>query len=913
MAAVTLYAFAVSLIALCVCERVLNTFLWLFSPSHNTKKGKASEAYQVWGGVFGVGASLFSAFANAIIRITTVSLTALFWLLLLFIFLSVLSTTYSDFPGVWLHAVGYYNARVGPFVHGYLLFPFQIFALCFRGCIPIFNAAVWIARVVVTQGLLPIMLDEAKLLVNIGVSFLQLGTHFADSCLNFVKAAQCVNATCLLNPPELDLVTPMADLRTVAVLSTGLVGEICTMMTIPADLMLYPLLDVNLARTIHQISNAMLHLFIVMPIVTERRCTLFGHQGMASDVLMCTPDFEPVFARVIGGVRSFGQLLDNWASVAFAISQRTLTGIPEPCPEPIALGPDTFRAGLLEGATAVVGLTEWTLAATNATVAYFYGAGQDGIAPRAWPIPIDPSMGVAAVSYGEVSGDGAASSSQGSRPAATQTTTLLGCSCIDTTAGIAIRCALLPRYATAITTADATFDVWFQDSTWVSDLSCAAVEISVHSVRWPVRRYEGTVAAFGPTTTALPTTDWTTRGTCESVDATIWLVPKCSMLPAALCDPTLTVGTSCFPFCMAARIAGARNANPIMVNARTWREGKQLLGRDCVLHATGTATPSSRLPGGGISTAFVGSTSFSNLGGGSSFATGSGSLDCHVGISTVLSIVPKPDAEYRLPFVRMAGQPFAIAGDALLLEDPQPDGGTMVQVERLTGDQRDVFTLQRVFNDLPAAPKRLVPADEFGFDPHSTLVVPYEYEATRIHSTSSRNYVFYAVSPALQIFSAYLKYCSDRDSLPQFQFLILSSYGPLRIYRVRAYCEKASLCPGISAKVDLDGFLLNGTVFVPNCTRRYNATIEGLEYVNEQNIAVVVQVADQSFDPQRMRGNGSQYVTYWLNPQTMALRSSQMWRGEVEAASDGTAVCLTPAVPLPRIGSLVAEIGRAHV
>jgi len=916
MSEVGLYAFAAGLVLMCVCERVLNTFLWLFSPA-STKKGKASEAYQVCGGALGMGISFLSGITSALVKLLTLSLTALFWLLILFLFLSILSTTYSDFPGVWLRAVDYYNARVGPFVHGYLLFPLQLLSLCFRGFIPVFNAIVWIARVVTTQGLLPILFDEVRLLINIGVSFMQLGTHFAGSCVNFVTAAQCVNATCLLNPPDLDLVTPMGDLRTVAVLSTGLVGEICSIMAIPADLLLYPFLDVNLARAVHQIANAVLHLFVVVPIVTERRCTLYGKLGVGSDTLMCTPDFESVYTRVIGGVRSLGQLVDNWISVAFAISQRTLGGLPEPCPEPVVLGPDTFRAGLLEGETAVVGLTEWTLAATNATVAYFYGANQDGIAPRVWPIPIDPSLGVAAVSYGEVQADGGASSSQGARPGATQTTTLFGCTCLDSTTGIAVRCAFLPLYGT-ISAADATLDVWFQDATWVADLTCAAVEISVRSVRWPLRRFEGTVASFGPTTTTLPTTDCTTRGTCESVDATIWLVPKCSLLPTALCDATITVGTSCFPFCMAARIAGARNANPVLVNARTWREGKQLLARDCVLHATDTASPSSTLPstGVGIGTAFVGATAFSNLAGGSSYATAataSGTLDCRAGINTLLSLVPKPDSEYRLPFVRMAGQPFAIAGDTLLLEDPQPDGGTMVQVERLTGDQRDVFTLQRTFNDLTAAPKRLVPADEFAFDPRDTLVVPYEYEATRIHSTSSRNYVFYAVSPAMQIFSAFLNYCSHPENLPQFQFIILSSYGPLRIYRVRAYCEKTSLCPDISSKVDLDGFLVNGTVFEPNCTRQYNATIEGLEYINEQNIAVVVQVADHTFDPLHMQGSGSQYVTYWLNPQTMAIQVDRMWRGEAATTADGTGLCLTSAVPLPRLGALVAELANVAV
>jgi len=908
---IALYVFAVALVVFCVCERILNTFLWLFS--HSIKKKHTSEAYQVCGGVLGMGTSTATAMMAAIVRVVTVSLTALFLLLILFILLSVLSMTYTLFPVVWIHMAEYYNARIGPFVHGYILLPVQFLGLFFRGLVPLYNSFIWIGRVFINQGLLPLLFDEGRIIIDIGIACFNVGIHFSNSCIDFVEAAACVDEACLHNPPDLDLVTPMADVRTVAVLTTKLAGTVCTIMAIPADILLYPLIDINLAKAVHQAANAFLHLFVMLPITTERRCSLHGHKGISSDVLMCTPDFEPVFSRFAGATRSLGQLLDNWLAVTFGITQRTLTSVVDACPELSAIGPDTFRAGLLEGETAVVGLTEWTLAATNSTVAYFYGANQDGITPRLWPIPIDPSFGVAAVSYAEVSGDGATSSSQAGRPSATQTTTLFGCSCSDTSAGITIRCAFLPLYGT-ISPADKMVDVWFQDAVWVAHFSCATVEISVRSVRWPVRRFEGRVVAFGPSTTALPTTDCMTRGTCESVDATIWLVPKCSLLPAALCS-SVAVGTSCFPFCMAARISGTRNANPVLVNARSWREGKQLLGRDCVLHAVGTASSSSTLASG-VSTAFVGSTLFSGIAGGSNFATSSstGALNCHRGINTLLSIVPKQNGEYRLPFVRMTGQPFAITGDTLLLEDAQPDGGAMVQVERLTGDQRDVFTLQRTFNNIKAAPKRLVPADEFDFNPMDTLVVPYEYEAARIHSTSSRNYVFYAVSPALQTFDAYLQYCSDREKLPLFQFIVFSSYGPLRVYRVRAYCEKPELCPDMSTKVDFDGFLINGTKFEPDCTRHYNATIESMEYVNEQNIAVVVQVADQTFDPQKMRGSGSQYVTYWLDPNTMSIQQTKMWRGDsAETLAEGVAACLTGPVALPRLGTIAAELVNAGV
>jgi hypothetical protein len=83
--------------------------------------------------------------------------------------------------------------------------------------------------------------------------------------------------------------------------------------------------------------------------------------------------------------------------------------------------------------------------------------------------------------------------------------------------------------------------------------------------------------------------------------------------------------------------------------------------------------------------------------------------------------------------------------------------------------------------------------------------------------------------------------------------MALSSYGPLRVYRVRAYCQENCMSPTevLSAQYTFDGFS-NGTFteasFSRDCNRVYNASIDGLEYVNEQNIAVVVQVADRSYD-----------------------------------------------------------------
>jgi hypothetical protein len=398
------------------------------------------------------------------------------------------------------------------------------------------------------------------------------------------------------------------------------------------------------------------------------------------------------------------------------------------------------------------------------------------------------------------------------------------------------------------------------------------------------------------------------------VDATIWVVPRCDLLPGELCSD-VAVGTSCFPFCMAARVAGSGNANPILVNAAGWRGGRQLVARDCADPATAVASESvAGLPGQRSLTSQYGVTTLSGVTSVPRLLTsGSQGPGCRAAVSSV-SWVTKRDADEYLPFTRASGQPFAITGDTILLDDPLSDGGTRVMVERLTGDQRDVFTLQRATNSLPAAPKRLVPIDELGQDVRGAIVVPLEYSATRVLATNTKNFVFYAVNPDLRVFRAYMDYCADPAALPRFQFMATSSYGPLRIYRVRAYC-RSSCDAGLTATFTFSGFAgaegFGDSAFPRDCSRVFNASVDGLEYVNDQNLAVTVQVADRTYNTSLGRGRGSTYVTYWLNPQTMQVRVDQPWPLEIPASST-VGVCQgQPSVP--HLGTMVMEGALAVV
>ena len=448
--------FGLSLVALCVFERVLHIFVRLLFPGISKKDavgklGDDGEGRMVVGGLLNLAATSAGSIASLLAQCVYVVGWALIWLLVLFCLASAVYVTYEEQPEVVLKLVSFYNARIGPFLHSYVLLPLEFLNLLFKGLVPIYNGAVWILRSFLKQGLLPIFWDQIEVLVDMAVALLSLGKHVSGSAVSFVKGLQCDTDACLLvqPPPVLDLVTPMGDVRLAAVLAGKLGGTMCSLLAVPIDLVLYPLLDVNLARGVHNIVNAAMHLIVHVPRATTRRCSKYGSVGTAYDTLMCTPDLESVFTHTVAATRDFGTLLDNWLGLATAMAGQTLSTAKSAagrltgsrrllqqgaqaggaCPAATPLMPETFRGDLLSGPMTVVGLADWLMAATNGTLAYFYGQVNTDVAPRVWPdkAGVDVRMGVAAVSFGEVGALEISTLTQGRRPGSRQTTTMMGC------------------------------------------------------------------------------------------------------------------------------------------------------------------------------------------------------------------------------------------------------------------------------------------------------------------------------------------------------------------------------------------------------------------------------------------------------------------------------------------------------
>lgn len=205
----------------------------------------------------------------------------------------------------------------------------------------------------------------------------------------------------------------------------------------------------------------------------------------------------------------------------------------------------------------------------------------------------------------------------------------------------------------------------------------------------------------------------------------------------------------------------------------------------------------------------------------------------------------RPKATVQRAAVRLTGQPLFVAGDVVFTERAVGGGASVVVVERLTSNERGVLSLEALGHELPAAPKLEVQADEATFEDAGHVLIPFSYYVGQTQAVATRNFVFYAVPPALDCFQAYFEYCrnlvTNSTSLPRMGFLLTSSYAPIRVYRVSAYRQcKGGSCGGDLVKyVQFQGM---GLTFSAQCADVFNASISSLEYLNEDNIAVVMQV-----------------------------------------------------------------------
>ena len=819
--------------------------------------------------------------------------TALIWVSFMLLMGSILYVTYEQAPWVWTDLARAYNAFVGPFVHATVVQVFKLTNEVFKGVIPLYNGLIFLIGRILQGFIFPTLTVEIHAVQQVGVSLYSLCRHLVLALFAWLQTVvvSCPDdngdACFDLTDRTLDLVTPMADARDTVVHLFGITGRVCNPLRPITDILAYPLMDLNLAKGLHNIVNAVLYLVVQMPEVTHIRCKRHGSAGY----LMCTPDLEPVFTFLVVGLRDLGRMLDNWLEVAFVVVQGVF-GVSTSSCEGVQLTPPVLFPGALRSSlfgegnqTVVVGLGGWLMAITDGSTVVYYGEGR--MRAAAWHDKVSISHGVAAVSY---SGTSPRDTTRLSAAVSSGSTALLGCSCVGR---LQIQCSILP-YEGLTEGQVSIVPVFFQQRSVESALACEDIDIVVQSVRWPATR-------FSSTSTPLPACS-STR-TCNQVDATVWVVPRTK------CDSESTL-CACYPFCMAARLSGSQASPLVMYSAVQWRSKVYVVRRDCNLRMGSDEMDSDLTVEDDLGAVASTQTDGANA---PRFVSGS-TLSCSDNqlVTSIINRTVHP--AYSTPskaYLRRSAAPFVITGDTVLTTTKHGDGTYSVRIERLTGFSGSEFTLSEVTAHFPAYPPVNVPADLFSTYPRDHLTTPYARQSTL--AVSSRNYVFYAVNPSMHVYDAYISYCKNSGaSIDKFSLIMTSSFSPIRIWRVEAYrrCTAAGCGQDLVRQVDIPGAFSNGTAtdgsdLSWDCLRSYNEGITQLEYINEANIAVTVR--HTSVDATVL-----EYRTYWLNVHTMLL-GQQPWVDE-KASTALSAYTLCPSMQiLPDLGSLSAEVLVAAV
>ena len=319
-------SFVVTFFALLLVERVLNAVGTLVSrlvygpPPGDAVKGYASVQ------MLGAGVTYFSTVGASIVSLVSSVLTGLaaylIWGLVLTFAFSLLFVVQEYYPEVLLQAVDYWNSFAGPFIHSLIVVPAQIVDIVFAALVPVYNVVLWIIskffyNAIVTSAIrdLTPYVDIANgiggFIVEIAVSLVKYTGTFARNCPEPVTD-RCYE----VGERTFDLITPMARAQILGVGIARLFDMLCMGLSAPIDIMIYPLLDINFAKGLHNIVNAILFPIIQIPSITYQRC-----RNNANDLIMCIPDFEPPYNMLSAGLRNIGVLIDNWLDVSSVIIQ----------------------------------------------------------------------------------------------------------------------------------------------------------------------------------------------------------------------------------------------------------------------------------------------------------------------------------------------------------------------------------------------------------------------------------------------------------------------------------------------------------------------------------------------------------------------------------------------------------------
>jgi hypothetical protein len=871
-----------------------------------------------------------------------------------------------------LDSIYVYNTRISPVLRAFVMVPLEYANLFITPFIAAYNAAVYTFQGLIQHVVFPALRSAPAPFLNAMNAFVDFvrelilsvvvywGTLYGD-CSTSGVVSLVLNATFSTDPTaltsvsgneincfepgqrSLNLMSPMAKLR-VFVGYAGIFSKVsCSTLSPVFDIVMYPFLDINTAKFVHNTVNALLFWVVHTPMITLARCEesrKFDDVNSWTHTMMCVPDLYPGFNMMISGVRALGRMIDNWLNTFFIIVSKAL-GLPVPVCNTVNLAFQKVTEDTLFGGneSRFVGLTTGSFAITDGVstqYSLFTNTLTQVYAHENWPYPIDIKLGVAAVKYD--------SRDEIDTGTLQQTMSMMGCDCTDVPdddsifgTRMVITCAIAryepEAYAQGSDTPFYNADeqivpLDFALPSTARYMKCAETKIVVDSVRWPLYRlsipdrflnmknmYDKFInedSVDGPT----------------EIDAMVWVMPACATdgVPSPACTSSFSV-TACFPFCAAARLTGSRNNGMLLYSAKDWTEHIQLINRDCSATFSAessniTYTLDEDLPsvyGGLISHNFDlldGKTTVSGWDPRQQACVFSTAVQSRMLNTRDLGAELNDYKVNPLGSILLDEQPFAFAGD-VVLTSVKVDGIYYVKVQRMYGLQgTSMFTLVTVNAMLRANAPCNTPGacDDSYLEGH--VITPYSwFESPTNHNpaVASKWGVFFAVNPSLRMFSEFFKKCKNQTST--LQYSVTSSYGPIRIWRVDAYAYNDPLkAPAASTgmSVELEN-AFSGITDDFHCAQKFNVMVTSMEYLDDANIVVKVLYTKPSYYDSSTTstwGNDPDdvvYLTYYLHPVKMLLRKDEMWVDDDAPALISEGLLCPAQRRMPEFGGMLAE------
>jgi len=928
-----LLCFCVFLQICCVSERVLNKSLMLF-----VHRNVMSDLRRMLDNLYlaGLISFLFGLLyipleiIGTVLRFIVRNLLLSIWIMMIVALMVNVSESSS---AVLSTMVNIYNSGVGRTIDTLVVKPLELLNWVYRGIVPLYNAITYMISQVFLKVVLPFFgmhIDRMpRLLGDFGLFFATTGRSCGILASRFVECGtnsqrmhnmREVNYTVITEPHRpfsqpnlqciantnyltLDLMTPGLYARKTMLHVHYLLTTSCSVLTAPLDIVLYPFLDFNLYKAVHCFVNGILHFVLVLPLMTSARCSYgrdaFNQFSDMEQALMCTPDWQAGFAIVTACLNSLGKLIDNWLNIVLVVVEHNVGRVTVVCDQTATVGnvwdgvQDLFES---QGRPLkVVGMSDSMLAVTDGSSTAFHSL-VDGTstvwALGVFPFPIDPLFGVAAVLYGEVFDADAEGDSRSG---------LFGCRCFDRVSAqgiesIEVVCSSVP-FRTNTHDNDEDYAahtvqrIVFDSSTATNTMTCARTVIRVSALRFSRQRFSTAQETGADSPFSDPFNAFGTAGTSDarsySADAMLYVQPLCDG-PRESCLANIN---NCFPWCMGLHVAGQRNQQIRVYNARTWEDFVTLAQTDCV--ASGVDLGPCQSGTGARVVNLEANFDYQSPCGVSVGACGrqdSTSTFMSLDNLRVQNSTVSQHRQQTLPMVRLGSQPFVAAGDVFLHqhEVSGSPGEFELVVSRLYDNKQGSFTMQAeqlsLLSNRQTVRLKLCDTEADAFCYYNalserTIILPRSYmlSAEKNIAVTSEWAVHWAVNPENAIFRSVLDFCATGTT--GFAINVVSSYSKPRVWSLKTM-RAASVNPGRQEFAAADENGLYSYMVVPEwvsfnnfsvdmCDRQSNFQIVDLEYLNENN--VLVTTLSSTMRNYRLSGGVCdgcpyEYKRYFLNP-----------------------------------------------